>query len=58
MKKAVQVPKSTALLERIKAEAQFADSSIQPRVSAGAAASAEEAFPVRRRGEVRELRDA
>jgi hypothetical protein len=58
MKKAVQVPKSTALLERIKAEAQFADSSIQPRVSAGAAASAEEAFPARRRDEVRELRDA
>ena len=58
MKKAVQVPKSTALLERINAEAQFAESSIQPRVSAGSGAPAEEAFVARRRVEARELRDA
>jgi hypothetical protein len=58
MKKAVQVPKSTALVERIDAEAQFAESSLQPRAPAGAAASDEAALLARRRSETRELRDA
>ena len=58
MKKAVQVPRSTALIERSKAEAEFAASTIQPRASSSDGAAAEEAFLARHRGEARELRDA
>jgi hypothetical protein len=58
MKRAVQVPRSTALLDNSNAEAPFAASSIQPRASSGADAPAEEAVLGHRRGQARELRNA
>jgi hypothetical protein len=58
MKRAVQVPRSTVLLENSNAEAQFAASSIRPRASSGAGAPAEKAVLAHRWGEARELRDA
>jgi hypothetical protein len=57
MKKAVQVPRSTALLED-NAEAPFAASSIQPRASSDAGSLAEEAVLAHRWAQSRELRDA
>jgi len=59
MKRAVQVPKSTALVENTNAEAQFAASRIRPRASSsGAAAPADEAVLAHGWGEARELRNA
>ena len=58
MEKAVQVPKSTALLDQRHDDAQFADSSLQPGRSSGANAPADEAFATQRWSESRELRDA
>ena len=58
MEKAVQVPRSTALLDRRQDDAQFADSSLQPGRSSGADAPADKAFASHRWTESRELRDA
>jgi hypothetical protein len=58
MEKAVQVPRSTALLDQRYDDAHFADSSIQPSKSSGANAPADEAFATQRWAESRELRDA
>jgi hypothetical protein len=63
MKKAVQVPRSTTLLEERSAESPFAASTIQPRAASGAGTpaaeqAAEQALLSHRRALARELRDA
>jgi hypothetical protein len=58
MEKAVQVPRSTALLDQRDDDAQFAGSSLQPGRSPGADAPADKAFATQRWAEARELRDA
>jgi hypothetical protein len=58
MEKAVQVPRSTALLNQRDDDAHFADSSLQPGRSSGADAPADEAFTTQHWAESRVLRDA
>jgi hypothetical protein len=58
MEKAVQVPTSTALIERRHAGAPFASSSLQPGRMPGVGAPANEAFGVYQRSESSELKDA
>ena len=58
MEKAVQVPRSAALLGRRYDAAHFAASSLQPDRSSGADAPADEAFATPSLAKLRELRDA
>jgi len=58
MEKAVQVPSSTAPLDRRHDDAQFAGASLQPGRSSGADAPADKASAPHRWTESRELRDA
>jgi hypothetical protein len=58
MEKAVQVPASTALLDKRHADAPFASSSLQPGRMPGVGAPANEAFAAYQRSESDELRNA